>query len=89
MGTLGVRAPMGWLGPSWPVEDAVVVLRGGFVEWAGPRSDVPGSVAEPEELVEFDSMINVRPSQGNRSRGVDDPSVRGTIEEVVRRLVLP
>jgi len=42
-----------------------------------------------EELVEFDSMINVRPSQGNRSRGVDDPNVRRTIEEVVRRLVVP
>ena len=25
-----------------------------------------------DELIEFDSMINVRPSQGNRSRGVDD-----------------
>jgi hypothetical protein len=24
------------------------------------------------ERVEFDSLINVRPSQGNRSRGVDD-----------------
>jgi len=25
-----------------------------------------------EEFVEFDSMINMRPSQGNKSRGVDD-----------------
>jgi len=42
-----------------------------------------------EQLVEFDSMINVRPSQGNRSRGVDDPDRRRRIEVVVRRLIVP
>jgi hypothetical protein len=41
------------------------------------------------ELIEFDSMINVRPSQNNRSRGVEDPSVRRLIEAVVERLVAP
>ena len=41
------------------------------------------------ELIEFDSMINVRPSQGNRSRGVEDPSVRRQIEDVVGRLIAP
>src|SRR5438093_9959805 len=30
----------------------------------------------PVEFVEFDSMINVRPSQGNRSRSVDDAGVQ-------------
>ena len=42
---------------------------------------------EPEEFVEFDSMINVRPSHGNRSRGVDDAEVREKVAAVVRRLV--
>lgn len=37
--------------------------------------------------VEFDSMINVRPSQGNRSRGVDDAATRYKVETVVRRLI--
>ena len=41
------------------------------------------------ELVEFDSMINVRPSQGNRSRGVEDAEVRRRIQEIVGRLVVP
>lgn len=40
-----------------------------------------------EELVEFDSMINLRPSQGNRSRGVNDPLTRQKIIEVVNQLV--
>jgi hypothetical protein len=29
----------------------------------------------PDEWIEFDSLIDIRPSQGNRSRGVDDPCV--------------
>jgi hypothetical protein len=45
--------------------------------------------AAPGELIEFDSMINVRPSQSNRSRGVEDPSVRRQIEDVVGRLIAP
>jgi hypothetical protein len=39
--------------------------------------------------IEFDSMINLRPSQGNRSRSVDDPEtqarIRRIVEERVRR----
>ena len=57
MATLGVRASMGWLGPSRPVEDAMVVLEGGFVEWAGPRSGLASSVPEPDELVEVDGFV--------------------------------
>ncbi len=45
--------------------------------------------AAPGALIEFDSMINVRPSQSNRSRGVEDPSVRRQIEDVVGRLISP
>lgn len=37
--------------------------------------------------IEFDSMINLRPSQGNRSRGVDDPALREQIRALVHALV--
>ncbi len=40
-----------------------------------------------DEWLEFDSMINVRPSQGNRSRGVDDPAIQERIRTVVSSLV--
>jgi hypothetical protein len=40
-----------------------------------------------EDWLEFDSMINLRPSQGNRSRGIDDPAVRQRIASVVEGLV--
>jgi hypothetical protein len=41
------------------------------------------------ERIEFDSMINVRPSQGNRSRSVDDPEIRSRIQALVAGLVGP
>lgn len=40
-----------------------------------------------ESWIEFDSLINVRPSQGNRSRNVEDASVRQAIVSIVRALV--
>jgi Protein of unknown function (DUF5674) len=40
-----------------------------------------------EELIEFDSMINLRPSQGNCSRDVNDPTIREKIREIVHQLV--
>ena len=44
--------------------------------------DLPDS-----DWLEFDSMINLRPSFGNRSRGVDDPATRAAIVDLVGRLV--
>jgi hypothetical protein len=40
-----------------------------------------------DDLVEFDSMINIRPGQGNPSRGVDDETVRSEILAIVHRWV--
>ena len=39
------------------------------------------------DMLDFDSMINLRPSFGNRSRGVDEPSTREAISNLVHRLV--
>jgi hypothetical protein len=39
------------------------------------------------DWLEFDSMINLRPSFGNRSRGVDDPATRDAIRALVESLV--
>ena len=40
-----------------------------------------------DHFIEYDSMINLRPSVGNRSRGVEDPHLRERIEALVRSLV--
>lgn len=39
--------------------------------------------AEKEEFVEFDSMINIRPSTGNKSRGVEKEEIRKKIIHIV------
>ena len=36
-----------------------------------------------ESFIEFDSMINIRPRQNNRSRSVEDPELRTKIKEIV------
>lgn len=43
--------------------------------------------ADAENWIEFDSMINLRPSFGNRSRGVDDEGTRTAIVQLLGRLV--
>ena len=40
-----------------------------------------------KEMVEFDSMINIRPRQSNRSREVEDPHIRAKIIRIVEKLV--
>src|SRR5438128_12038129 len=44
-----------------------------------PERDLP-------EMVEFDSMINIRPRQNNRSRNVEDAAIRERIFTVVGNL---
>lgn len=42
---------------------------------------------ELTEMVEFDSMINIRPRHNNRSRYVEDANVRANIIRIVQKLV--
>ena len=55
------------------------------------QGDIWGINIYPDESgdawIEFDSMINVRPAQGNRSRGVDDPETQSAIRRVVDSLI--
>ena len=43
---------------------------------------------DQDDWIEFDSMINIRPRQGNRSRGVEDRATQQLIREVVGSLVV-
>ena len=40
-----------------------------------------------QDFIEFDSMVNLKPASGNRSRGVEDPALRERIRAVVGKLV--
>jgi len=41
-----------------------------------------------EDFLEFDSMINIRPSQNNRSRGVESELIQDKITEIVNKRVI-
>ena len=42
---------------------------------------------ERNNWIEFDSMINIRPTHNNRSRGVDNPETQKKIIEIVNSLI--
>lgn len=62
-----------------------------LLEKGSAQKDLWGINFYPElsgdDFVEFDSMINLRPAQGNRSRNVDDESTRKKILEIIDKLV--
>src|SRR3989344_9588659 len=41
-----------------------------------------------EDWIEFDSMINLRPSQGNLSRDIEDSEARKKIAEKINELII-
>jgi hypothetical protein len=55
------------------------------------QEDLWGINLYPEQagadFIEFDSMINLRPSQQNRTRGVDDPEIQKKIIDIVSEKV--
>lgn len=40
-----------------------------------------------KNFIEFDSMINIKPNQENRSRGIDNAKIRKNIIKIVNKLV--
>lgn len=66
-------------------EEALLLSEGSRQEHLWGINLYPGLPAA--EWVEFDSMINVRPSRGNRTRGVEDDATRERILAVVAALV--
>jgi hypothetical protein len=42
---------------------------------------------ETEDWIEFDSIINIRPTQGNLTRTIDNPQIKKRIIEIVNKLV--
>lgn len=42
---------------------------------------------EGEDFIEYDSMINIRPSLENKSRGVEDESIRKKIVDITNKWI--
>lgn len=64
-----------------------------LLDQGSAQNDLWGINIYPElsgsDRVEFDSMFNIRPARGNRSRSVDDPAIRERILRIVDALVVP
>lgn len=82
------------------VENRIVVIDADLhvdeeqylLENGSKQSDLWGINLYPEyygedDFVEFDSMINIRPLQNNRSRSVEDPEMQKLIRDIVAEVV--
>ncbi len=60
-----------------------------FIENGSKQENLWGINLYPEEedFIEFDSLINIRPRQNNKTRGVNDENTRKKIVEVVNKWV--
>src|SRR5579872_3124935 len=63
-----------------------------LLEHGSSQSDLWGINLKPEfygteRFIEFDSMINIRPRQGNMSRGVEDKDIQKQIISLVDKIV--
>lgn len=81
------------------IEKEVMVIGGELhsdeeallIEQGAEQKNLWGINLYPEieggDWIEFDSIINIRPSQGNLSRGIDNPQVRRRIIDIVNKVV--
>ena len=63
-----------------------------LLEQGSNQDDLWGINLYPEDFgsddfIEFDSMINIRPRQNNRSRSVEDPVIQDLIRSIVDGVV--
>jgi len=53
------------------------------------QQDLWGINLHPDgEEIEFDSLINIRPGQNNRSRGIENPEVAQKVVEVTKKWII-
>ena len=81
------------------VEEGIVVIDGELhadelavlIENGSEQKNLWGINIYPEkkgeDFIEFNSVINIRPNQGNHSRGVEDEQEREKIVGVVNKLI--
>jgi len=63
-----------------------------LIEKEGGRGDTTWGInlyldKTGDDFIEFDSMINLKPALGNKTRGVEDETIRQKIREIVDRVV--
>lgn len=67
-------------------EEALLLNQGSKQENLWGINIYPDNIGT-DDWIEFDSMINLRPSQGNRSRTVEDQNIQKKIISIVKSLI--
>ncbi len=67
-------------------EEALLLEQGSNQEYLWGINIYPDNIGK-EDWIEFDSMINLRPSQGNRSRSIENQETQTKIISIVKRLI--
>jgi hypothetical protein len=66
-------------------EEALLLMNG------SKQQDLWGINLYPDltgdDFIEFESMINLRPSIGNNTRGIDNSQIREKITQIVQKLI--
>ena len=56
-----------------------------LLEDGSQQTDVWGADWNPDNgAIRFESLINIRPRQGNRTMSIEDAALRRTVEQIVR-----
>ena len=59
-----------------------------LIDEGSAQVDIWGADWDPfEELVEYESLINIRPDRGNRSLRIEDAEIRRQVETIVRKFL--
>lgn len=66
-------------------EESVLLEQGSLQEHLWGINLYPNETED--KMIEFDSVINIRPSLGNRSRGVENPEIKEKIIHIIKSLV--
>src|SRR5574341_898093 len=69
-GSLAVQAPRAWLGPGRLIDAAVLVVEGGVVTFAGPRSEAPAA----EDEVQVQGFLMPAVADRHVHIGLSDPA---------------
>ena len=85
-GVVDVKRKVIALGGEWHMDANVVLLADGSA-----HEDLWGFNIYPDErgdiALEYVSLINIRPAQGNRSMEIEDAKLRGSVKEIVKTLI--
>lgn len=74
--------------PELHIDEALKLVE----QFQSKGKDIWGINLYPEktgdDMIEFDSMINLKPDLENRTRGVDSPEIQEKIKNIIHKLII-